>query len=658
MKSAILALVSALMLFANTESQARTCNNNSQTVGGIRYLLVYEWDGRRCKLTSRTPITRASATPAPVTPPPHDEYSHSRILATINAQRAYDRGWTGRGSTVLIMDTGVHAAHADLQGQIRYTRDFTGQGIQDTSGHGTHVAGIVAARRDGQGVHGVAPGAALAIAKIGAGPRISIGAASAAMAWASQYPDVVVANLSANVNYSRDYHAAMRAVAPGVFVNSHRHYGGDRYYNLETPHGIRIPANMVLVVSAGNDARGYVQNPATFAAATDAQGRLIHGGRMIIAGAWNPGFNRIESAQSGHVCKDFRDGTCHDRYRTSDFYILAPGVAVSTWNNGGYQTSGGSSQAAPVVSAALAIIHEMWPYMTPENQARLLLVTARRDIPGYSPHTHGQGLLDLDRATQPVGTLAIPTTGRNAEVPAGSITVTGIQGIASSVVSFDDFGRHFMLDIGGMMQRQSLRDQRSHRAMAASGSWIQTWLPNNQSRTIHSRMFDSRRSDHSWALTINQGTENPWVQFDGVWGRQIETTNIEYLHRYDSPDSGLFAQAGMIHSLMHMEPGLVTAVSPITAAHAQVGWRRGSTVLWAGYQPTVISGNMKVSMPVSVDARGQARFLNQDISLRERPQAFLGLDHQHAVSGNQQWYLQAKASDSEQSAHVGVQIQW
>lgn len=157
---------------------------------------------------------------------------------------------------------------------------------------------------------------------------------------------------------------------------------------------------------------------------------------------------------------------------------------------------------------------------------------------------------------------------------------------------------------------------------------------------------------------MNQGTENPWLQFDGAWGRQIETTNIEYLYRYDSPGSGLFAQVGMIYSWMHMEPGLVTAVSPITAAHAQVGWRHGGTVLWAGYQPTVVSGRMQVTMPIAVDAQGQARFQTQDISLRERARAFLGFDHQHAVSGNQQWYLQAKVSDSEQSAHVGVQIQW
>ena len=654
MKLAALALISALMFTVNTESQARTCNNNTQTVKGVRYLLVYAWNGRRCRMTSRTAIT---ATPAPVAPP-HDEYTHSRILAPINAQKAYDRGWTGRGSTVLIMDTGVHAAHPDLQGQIRYTQDFTGLGIQDTSGHGTHVAGIVAARRDGQGVHGVAPGSALAIAKIGAGPRINIGAASSAMAWASQYPDVVVANLSANVSYTADYHTAMRTMAPGVFVNSHRHYGGDRYYNLETPESIRIPENMVLVVSAGNDARGYVQNPATFAAATDAQGQLIHGGRMIIAGAWNPAFNRIESAQSGHVCKDFRAGTCQDRYRTSDFYILAPGTAISTWNTGEYKTSGGSSQAAPVVAGALAIIHEMWPYMTPENQARLLLATARRDIPGYSPHTHGQGLLDLDRATQPVGALAIPTTGRNAVIPVGSITVPGIQGIASSVVSFDDYGRHFMLDIGRMIQRQSLRDQRSIQTLTTSGSWLNTWLPNNQSLTINSAMFDHRPSTNSWTLTMNQGLENPWLQFGGAWGRQINTTNVEYLHRYEPSDSGLFAQVGMIHSRMHMEPGLVTAVSPITAVHTQIGWRRGDTVLWGGYQPTVLSGRVQVSMPVAVDAQGRARFHSQDISLREQPRAFVGFDHRHVVSRNQQWYLQAKASDSDQSAHITFQLSW
>lgn len=75
----------------------------------------------------------------------------------------------GEGEVVAVLDTGCDLKHEDLQGQIADAKDFSGSrtGPQDAQGHGTHVAGIIAAVAGNQkGVAGVAPKCRLLIGKV------------------------------------------------------------------------------------------------------------------------------------------------------------------------------------------------------------------------------------------------------------------------------------------------------------------------------------------------------------------------------------------------------------------------------------------------------------------------------------------------------------
>ena len=67
------------------------------------------------------------------------EFNMSRTLNQINADKAYSRGWTGKGVTVAVADTGYATAQTDLQGQVVATLDYTNTGINDTQGHGTRL---------------------------------------------------------------------------------------------------------------------------------------------------------------------------------------------------------------------------------------------------------------------------------------------------------------------------------------------------------------------------------------------------------------------------------------------------------------------------------------------------------------------------------------
>ena len=570
----------------------------------------------------------------------------------INADRAYARGWTGRGSTVLIMDTGINLANSDIAGKVKYSFDFTGSGLKDNVGHGTHLAGIVAGARNGTGMHGVAFDANLAVAKIATSTNLNWTFANGAMAWASQYGDVTVANLSANTNYNKIYTDASRQVAPGVWINTHAAHGGRNYYNLHTPDMLSIPRNMALTVSAGNSTLGYVQNPATFAVATDSAGNLVHGGRMLVVGMWNSGRSIIEGAQAGHMCKDFSNNVCRDRYRMSDFYILAPGAGVISASNTGTGTRsmGGTSQSAAVAAGALAVINQMWPYMTPENQIQVLLRTANKNLPGYRTETHGQGLLDLDRATQPIGAVGLTTTGRTGTTkPITPIVIAGsTSGAAaklSSVTVVDDMQRDFTANLSGVVGQARLMSN----PMMLQHEPGQTWsaklvgvhathmmgyalgqVNGGSTMSLDSRMI-GRQGPGRHQITFTQAAYNPFVQYSGAWGNISGSTTIEYDYVYRA-SSGAWAQAGVASTATAATPGLIERVASIQTLHAVAGWSQSDMNVFAGIQPWIVAGSLDMRLPGAVDEAGVMSYNTSRVNLAgQRPIAYAGVNYTQRI---------------------------
>ena len=463
------------------------------------------------------------------------EFNKDTSKTIINADKAYARGWTGAGSVLGVVDTYQQTDHESLDGQYEWYNNYVRyeDGTLDDNGnelgtvangggnvsHGTHVAGIVAGKRDGTGFHGVAFDSKLVGANIdyyGNGTAHISYAAQAiqditklksTVAQGGEGLNVVAINMSFNKAVANVHYGNITELSDGTYsasaITSTANGNGEAWrWKVATDNDI------VLVNSAGNGIYvngqmnyDFALDPGLWATETDSSGNLVLGGKMIIVGNWGgtKADGQVVGSRAGHVCLTIVNNACNDQYKVSDFYILAPGNNVYSSSAGdGYVTMGGSSMAAPQVTGAIGILHQMWPHMKGENLVKLVLNTADKNINGYNENIHGQGMLDLDEATQPQGAIGIPTTGRvDGTVTSLNNTyfATGNTSAFSSLANLkimviDDYDRDYYMNLGSGM---TVKDNRKYSDVSMLMANNNTYLPQQQ-------MYGSFAQGGQWDL--------------------------------------------------------------------------------------------------------------------------------------------------------------
>ena len=129
----------------------------------------------------------------PARPPLPVQALLNESVPALQVPAVWAAGFLGTGIRVAIVDTGADLAHPDIRDRVIAHADFSGAGDGDDVGHGTHVAGIIAG--GGAVYRGVAPEAALVIAKALSANGGTEDAVLAALSWASRQ-EVQVLNLS------------------------------------------------------------------------------------------------------------------------------------------------------------------------------------------------------------------------------------------------------------------------------------------------------------------------------------------------------------------------------------------------------------------------------------------------------------------------------
>ncbi|MBA4371179.1 MAG: hypothetical protein C0418_06360, partial [Coriobacteriaceae bacterium] len=314
-------------------------------------------------------------------------YSSQWGLPRIGCEQAWDVTKGSASVVVAVIDTGVDLAHPDLAGQIDTANDWdfvnSDATAQDDEGHGTHVAGTVAAAtNNGAAVAGVAPDCRILPIKVldwrGGGSTFNV---AEGIKWAADHGADVI-NLSLGGGTYDSYMAGQIAYAQGT-------------------------KDVVVVAAAGNEG---------------SSGGAIYPARY-------PGVLGVAATTNTDAWASFSNyGTGID--------IAAPGqdIVSTVWPGGGTDSYSGTSMASPHVAGVAALVRTHTPGLDQSQVIQQLTATAE-DLGAPGPDSYfGAGLVRADSA---LGGGAVPPAGDD-NIPGVPLTPSPVSGTLAAGSDVDD----------------------------------------------------------------------------------------------------------------------------------------------------------------------------------------------------------------------------
>ena len=369
---------------------------------------------------------------SPVTTPTNEnfdtsEYRNSRGAVASNAIGAWQQGATGQGIKIGFVDTGLNSSLSEFNGRIDpSSMDVAGtRPMGDGYGHGTAVASIAAAARDGAGMQGVAYEATIFMAKADTG---------------------CPASCSFNpIDIAEGIDAARIAGARVINLS----IGGNSYSVVEDAIVRAAHAGLVIVISAGNS--GNEPSAMARSIASRAPGQVIIVGALGLAGP--------DATQP--VNFDLAGQYTSQAGSSQNIFIGAPGQFVqAVLETGQVDFMSGTSFAAPVVAGAAALLAQAFPNLSAQQIVSLLLNSADDlGIAGID-NVFGRGRINIGRAFQPVGTLMLAGTATIAPItPSSTLPRAAGDAITRgslSAMSLDDYGRAYKVNLARAFYDQSV----------------------------------------------------------------------------------------------------------------------------------------------------------------------------------------------------------
>ena len=258
---------------------------------------------------------------------------------------------------VAVIDSGVDTGHPELAGKVIGAKSFVGgTARQDSLGHGTFVAGLIASGVDnGIGIAGLAPSAELLVAKVVTRSRaIPVEAEAKAIHWAVEHGARVI-NMSLGgardpLDPSRDTYSRLEADAVAYAVSN----------------------GAVVVAAVGNSATGHA--PGKYASYPAALPHVLGVSATNDTGEI-PDFSNRDRIFNDIAAPGLEILSLLPRQLTSRF----PACVEQGYSSCGpdeYREAQGTSFAAPQVSAAAAVLLSLRPTLRAEQVTEILRSTA------------------------------------------------------------------------------------------------------------------------------------------------------------------------------------------------------------------------------------------------------------------------------------------
>ncbi|HEY2708174.1 MAG TPA: S8 family serine peptidase [Caulobacteraceae bacterium] len=346
----------------------------------------------------------------------------------------------GAGVTVGVVDTGVVAANPEISGHVSAASSCAAvtfkcsNGVVDDNGHGTAVAAILGGRFT----------ATSPISMSGVAPNVTI-VAEKVLSAAGSGSDADVAN------------GITKATQAGAkVINLSLTY-------LPTPSVVAAvnyaAANGVTIVWAGGNSSAALNGGVTSQGFTAAAASHI-----IFVGAVGSN-NALASFSNTPGAGGLKVGTTTVSY--ASLWLMAPGQNIAApaieYGASSYAYWTGTSMSAPEVSGAAALLDATWPVLVRNGTTSAVLFKTATSLGSAS--TYGDGLLNLNKAFQPIGVLTV-TEANGASLPVTSLTGSTISGGAlgslatvkaelSKYTAFDTYQRNFLVNLSGLITTSS-----------------------------------------------------------------------------------------------------------------------------------------------------------------------------------------------------------
>lgn len=284
---------------------------------------------------------------------------------------------------------------------------------------------------------------------------------------------------------------------------------------------------------------------------------------------------------------------------TQNYCITAPGTNLNT--SASDTPVSGTSFAAPIVSAAIAVIREAHPYMTTPQITSLLFETARDlGVAGIDP-VYGHGMLDMERATRPVGVALVPVAADNM-VPLNSAHVSGniahnIKSADLEMAFFDAYGRPFKTKVADNI---SIRNQGRAFARLRGANELAANFGNIE--------FGMRTSDLTFGDGFMSTESNTMAGFVGA-RNEIAFGDVTLYQRtrigWQTPRAS--------------ENSIISSFSNIYTADIRVGMQYGNWNAYIAVPETVVSGDMTLRLATNRAADGTILYRDARVDMTGRP---------------------------------------